>query len=37
MDAGPLHNSRYVEDLTGLLLNLNRIHKSHATVRFLGI
>ncbi len=37
VDAGPLANSRYVEDLTGLLLNLNRIHKSHATVRFLGI
>ncbi len=37
VDAGPLANSRYVEDLTGLLLNLNRIHKGHATVRFLGI
>ena len=37
VDAGPLANSCYVENLTGLLLNLNRIHKSHATVRFLGI
>ncbi|MCH7607562.1 MAG: NADPH-dependent F420 reductase [Chloroflexi bacterium] len=37
VDAGPLANSHYVEDLTGLLLNLNRIHKGHATVRFLGI
>ena len=37
IDAGALANSRYVEDLTGLLLNLNRIHKSHASVRFVGI
>ncbi len=37
VDAGPLSNSRYVEELTALLVNLNRIHKAHSTIRFLGI
>ena len=37
VDAGPLSNARYVEDLTALLVNLNRIHKAHSTIRFLGL
>ena len=37
IDAGPLSNSRYVESLTGLLLNLNRLHKAHTTVRIVGL
>ena len=37
IDAGPLSNSRYIEELTALLVNLNRIHKAHSTIRFLGL
>ena len=37
VDAGPLANSRYVEELTALLVNLNRIHKAHSTIQFLGL
>ena len=37
VDAGPLANSRYVEELTALLVNVNRIHKAHSTIRFLGL
>lgn len=37
VDAGPLSNSRYVEELTALLVNINRIHKAHSTIKFLGV
>lgn len=37
VDAGPLSNSRYVEELTALLVNINRIYKAHSTIQFLGI
>ncbi len=37
IDAGPLSNSRYVEDLTALLLNINKLHKTRSTIRFLGL
>ena len=37
IDAGPLSNSRYVEELTALLVNINRIHKAHSTIKFLGV
>ena len=37
VDAGPLANSRYVEELTTLLVNVNRIHRAHSTIRFLGL
>lgn len=37
IDAGALSNSRYVEELTALLVNVNRIYKAHSTVQFLGI
>ena len=37
VDTGPLSNSRYIEDLTALLLNINKLHKSHATIKFIGL
>jgi predicted dinucleotide-binding enzyme len=37
VDAGGLENARYVEELTVLLIELNRLHKAHTSVRFLGI
>jgi NADPH-dependent F420 reductase len=37
VDAGSLSNSRYVEDLTALLLNINKRYKAHSTIQFLGI
>lgn len=37
VDAGPLANSRYVEELTALLVNVNRIHKARSTIRFVGL
>ena len=37
VDGGHLENSRYVEDFTALLLNINRIYKAHSTVKISGI
>jgi NADPH-dependent F420 reductase len=37
VEVGGLANSRYVEDLTALLVNINRLHKAHSTIRFVGI
>lgn len=37
VDAGSLFNSRYVEMLTALLINLNRRHKTQTTIRIVGI
>tara|TARA_A100001037_G_C15142057_1_gene634307 strand:- start:1999 stop:2649 length:651 start_codon:yes stop_codon:yes gene_type:complete len=37
LNAGSLSNSRYVEELTALLINMNKIHKTHTTIQFLGI
>jgi NADPH-dependent F420 reductase len=37
VDAGPLVNARYVETITVLLLNLNRIHKAETGVRIVGL
>ena len=37
VDGGGLGNSRYVEDFTALLLNINRIYKAHSAVRIAGI
>ena len=37
IDGGGLVNARYAEDLTALLLNINRIHKSHASIRITGL
>ena len=35
--TGPLSNSRYVDELTALLVNQHRIHKAHSTIRYLGL
>jgi NADPH-dependent F420 reductase len=37
IDGGALAYSRYVEDLTALILALNRRYKAHASVRFTGL
>ena len=37
IDGGALANSRYVENLTALLININRIYKAHSTIKIVGI
>ena len=37
VDGGGLANARYVENLTALLININRIYKAHSTIRIAGI
>ena len=37
VDGGGLHNSRYVEQFTAMLININRIYKAHSTIRIVGI
>jgi NADPH-dependent F420 reductase len=37
LSGGRLAASRYVEDVTALLITLNRIYKSHSGIRFTGI
>ncbi len=37
LDGGALRNSRYLEEWTALLLNINRIYKSHTGVRIVGV
>lgn len=37
LDGGPLANSRYVEEITALILNINRIYKAHASIRLEGL
>lgn len=37
IDGGPLESARYAEDLTALLLNINRIHRAHASIRITGL
>jgi NADPH-dependent F420 reductase len=37
VDVGDLSNSRYVEDLTALLLNVNRRYKAHSTIKLVGL
>jgi hypothetical protein len=37
IDGGALTNSRYVEMLTSLLINLNRKHKTQTSIRIVGI
>ncbi|MBH77699.1 MAG: NADPH-dependent F420 reductase [Dehalococcoidia bacterium] len=36
VDSGALSNSRYVEMLTSLLINLNRVHKTQTSIRIAG-
>lgn len=37
INAGPLRNSRYIEDITVLLVGLNRRYKTQAGIRIIGI
>jgi NADPH-dependent F420 reductase len=37
LDAGPLANSRYLEEFTALLLNLNKTYKAHTSLKIVGI
>lgn len=37
IDGGGLSNSRYVEDFTALLLNINRIYKAHSSLKITGL
>ena len=37
VDGGGLQSSRYVEGLTALLLNVNRIYKGHSMIKIMGI
>ena len=37
VDAGPLRNSRYIEDITVLLVGINRRYKTQAGVRIVGL
>jgi len=37
LDGGALSNSRYVEVLTSLLINLNRLHKTQTSIRIVGL
>lgn len=37
VDGGGLANARYVEDMTTLLLNINKIYKAHAMFRITGV
>ena len=37
VDAGALYNAKYVEQITPLLVNINRIHRVHSGVRITGV
>jgi len=37
LDAGPLSNSRYLEEFTVLLLQINKQYKAHSGVRITGV
>lgn len=37
INAGPLQNSRYVEQITALLLNINRIHRAETHIKIAGL
>ena len=37
VDGGGLENARYVEELTALLLSINRIYKAHSAIRVVGV
>ena len=37
VDGGGLANAKYVEQLTPLLVNINRIHKIHAAIKIVGL
>jgi predicted dinucleotide-binding enzyme len=37
VDGGSLANAKYVEQITPLLVNINRIYKIHASIKIVGI
>lgn len=37
IDGGALANSRYVEDITALLLNINKVHKAQSMIKIVGV
>ena len=37
IDGGGLANSRYVEDITALLLNINKVHKAQSMIKIVGV
>jgi predicted dinucleotide-binding enzyme len=37
VDAGPMRNARSIEGITALLVNLNRAHHAHTSIRILGL
>lgn len=37
IDGGNLQNSKYVEQLTALLININKIYKAHSSIKIVGI
>ena len=37
VDGGRLANAKYVEQLTPLLVNINRIYKVHAGIKIVGV
>jgi NADPH-dependent F420 reductase len=37
VDGGSLANARYVEQITPLLVNINRIYKTHASIKIVGV
>ncbi len=37
VDGGGLYCSKYLEQLTALLININRIYKAHSSIRIVGI
>jgi NADPH-dependent F420 reductase len=37
VNGGPLANTRYVEAMTALLININRIHKAETELRIVGL
>ena len=37
VDGGALANAKYIEQITPLLVNINRIYKIHAGIKIVGI
>ena len=37
VDGGPLSNARYVEELTALLVSINRIYKAQSSIKIMGV
>ncbi|MEE9284212.1 MAG: NADPH-dependent F420 reductase [Dehalococcoidia bacterium] len=37
IDGGGLENARLVEDITALLLNINKVYKSHSSIKIVGV